>query len=157
MTQAAVSPQDTGTAQRPAVAWPQLRRGVFMVIALFLFLGPAPGQLFGQHSPFLREWIMYSGVGIGMPKGIFSVHDQTGEVTDYTPLQAAGLERYPPISHYKFDRRIFAAEDLSRFAAPLCARLSQDQRLSFDGAVGTRIGWVQVTQDDVCQDQAVLQ
>lgn len=127
-----------------------LRRYVFFTLAAFILLGPAPGQLFGKHSPWLREWVMYSGVGVGLPKGVFTVHDLSGPVSEYTPLQAAGLEQYPQIVHYFFDKRIFEDADLTRFAANTCEALLPGQHLSFDGVVGTRKGWVPMPVANLC-------
>lgn len=140
---------ETRPALRP-LTWTGLRRSAFFALAAFILLGPAPGQLFDQRSPWLREWIMYSDVGVGLPKGVFAVHDASGPVAEYTPLQAAGLERYPRIVHYFFDRRIFEQAHLTRYAADLCETLSPGQRLSFDGVVGTRKGWVPMPVANVC-------
>lgn len=135
----------------PPFVQAQLRRALFTACAMFILLGPAPGQLFGNHSAWLREWIMYSGVGIGIPKGMFTVQGGADDGAVYTPLQAAGLERYPRIAHYSFEQRIFDPSGLARFAAPLCASLSDDQRLAFSGHVGTRQGWEPLADPDVCQ------
>lgn len=134
----------------PTVTLNSLRRCVFFALAAFILLGPAPGQLFDQRSPWLREWIMYSDVGVGLPKGVFIVQDASGPVEQHTPLQAAGLDRYPKITHYLFDRRVHAEADLARFAADLCATLQPGQHLSFEGVVGTRQGWVAMPVTDVC-------
>lgn len=151
MTHVAFTAEDTAPAGARPMAQARYRRGLFIAFALFILLGPAPGQLFGNHSPWLREWVMYSGVGIGIPKGVFTVQDGTNPSLEYSPLQAAGLEQYPRIAHYTFDRRVFDVSDLSRFAAPLCADMSADQRVSFSGYVGTRRGWVPVLANDLCQ------
>jgi hypothetical protein len=106
--------------------------------------------MFGKHSPWLREWIMYSGVGVGIPKGLFTIHDESGPIADLTPLEAADLERYPKITHYYFSGLIGQAADLARFAEPLCSGLPQGQWVSFSGYVGTRQGWAKMRMDDVC-------
>ncbi len=127
------------------------RRRAFLALAAFVLLGPAPGQLFGQHSPWLREWVMYSGVGVGIPKGVFMVHDETGAMAaEYTPLAAAGLDRYPRMTHYYFEGRVWEPAHMARFAALLCSDLSPGMRLSFAGQVGTRQGWAPMPVDDVC-------
>lgn len=145
------STQIEGCTAIPAVmrmeTW---RRLVFYALAGFILLSPAPGQLFGQHYLLIREWVMYSGVGVGMPKGEFVLHDMSGGVTRLTPLEAAGLERYPRTSHYLFATRIFEPQDIARFAAARCADLTPQQRLSFEGVVGTRQGWVAMPVENVC-------
>lgn len=134
-----------GAAARAAV-----RRAAFAAVAAFIFLGPAPGQLFGLHVPLLREWVMFAGVGTGIPKGDFIVRNGEVEVSRHTPLQAAGLAAYPTIHHYQFETRIRTAADIGRFAATLCGTLAPDQRLDFEGVVGTRNGWLAFTNFDVC-------
>ncbi len=126
------------------------RRHAFAALAAFILLAPAPGQLFDQHSPWLREWIMYSGVGVGIPKGVFVVHDETGGTAELTPLAAAGLERFPRIPHYYFEGRVFEPAHLARFATSICADLPVGQRVSFVGDVGTRHGWTAMPVEDVC-------
>ena len=127
-----------------------LRRYAFVGLALLILLSPAPGQLFGQHSAWLREWVMYSGVGVGLPKGLFVVHDEAGIVAEYTPLAAAGLDRYPQIVHYYFPGRIAEPAHLARFATDLCAKIEEGQRISFTGDVGTRQGWMPMSSENVC-------
>ena len=127
-----------------------VRRAAFVAVAAFILLGPAPGQLFGLHSPMLREWVMFSGVGTGIPKGHFIVREYDKEVSRHTPLDAAGLEAYPTFSHYQFEARIWSAADLGRFAAPLCGTLPPDHRLDFEGFVGTRNGWFAFPNADIC-------
>ena len=84
---------------RSSIKW---RRAAFTGLAAFILLGPAPGQLFGLHTIVLREWRMFSGAGIGLLKGRFTVHRATGTVT-MSPLEVAGLPSYLALP---IDRRI---------------------------------------------------
>ena len=53
MTVAYPAPTDApAQTQRSTPTW---RRTAFATIAIFILLGPAPGQLFGVHSMLLRE------------------------------------------------------------------------------------------------------
>ena len=132
---------------RPAIT---VRRAAFCLVAAVIYLGPAPGQLFGLHSPWLREWVMFSRVGEGILDGAFTLVRPDGPVETYTPLEAAGLARYPIVLHYLFPRRVRDAGDLGRFAAPLCARAPAGAAVSFRGAVGDRDGWRPLQAEDVC-------
>lgn len=127
-----------------------LRRYAFVGLALFILLSPAPGQLFGQHSAWLREWVMYSGVGVGLPKGLFVLHDEAGIVAEYAPLAAVGLDRYPHIPHYFFPGLVTEPAHLARFATELCSGIQDGERVSFTGAIGTRHGWTPMSSEDVC-------
>lgn len=126
------------------------RRVAFFGVAAFLLLGPAPGQIFGAHSPFLREWIMFAGVGVGIPKGVFTLHTADGEALPLTPQEVAGVTSYPQIRHYLFDKRVFEDADIKLFSGRICDRATEGERLSFDGFIGTRLGWRAVSVDDIC-------
>jgi hypothetical protein len=127
-----------------------LRRAAFVVLMACIYFGPAPGQLFDAHSPWLREWVMFKGVGSGLPRGAFTVTQADGTVHTYTALEAAGLDRYPLIRHYQFEGRVFATDQLYRFARTLCAEIAATSTVSFDGKVGTVDGWKLAQSDDVC-------
>ena len=45
------------------------RRLAFLLLAGFILLTPALPQLFGVQGMFLRQWTMFSGVGVGLLKG----------------------------------------------------------------------------------------
>jgi hypothetical protein len=126
------------------------RRIAFLAVAALLLLGPAPGQIFGAHSPFLREWIMFAGVGIGIPKGVFTLHAADGAALPLTPPEVAGVTSYPQIRHYLFDKRVFEDIDIKRFAGRICDQAVEGERLSFDGFIGSRLGWRPVSVDDIC-------
>lgn len=123
----------------------------FALLAAFILLSPAPGQLFGAHSPFLREWVMFSGVGVGIPRGDFIVARDGREVARRTPLEALGLAAYPQIRHYAFEERVVEDADLARFARALCEEAGEGGRVGFVGSVGTRQGWRPIEVEDVCR------
>jgi hypothetical protein len=127
-----------------------LRRAVFGVLAAVILFGPAPGQLFGHHSPALREWKMYSGVGVGILRGSFTLREGERAIAAASPLEALGMQRYPRIRHYLFPNMVFAPEDLAPYAATLCAGAAPGQTVIFDGHVGTRQGWRALAADDLC-------
>ncbi len=145
-----------GAASRLSGFQAQARRIGFGLIALFILLAPAAGQVFGVHHLLLREWVMYSDVGVGIPKGEFRIWRDDIAVAQLTPLEALELEAYPPIIHYTFAQRILSDEDFPRFAARLCAALDAYgvDRVSFEGMVGTRLGWRPASHDDLCTTTA---
>jgi hypothetical protein len=136
------------TAQQTSA--PASRRGAFIALALFILLGPAPGQLLGLHSPLFREWIMFSAAGVGLPKGHFTLHRADGAVT-MTPLEVLGLPSYLALP---LKRRIYQATDLKAFAGRICDDSREKARLSFEGSIGTFDGWRALTIDDVCDVSA---
>jgi hypothetical protein len=124
------------------------RRVVFVLLAAFILLGPAPGQLFGIHTMFLREWLMFSGAGLGLPKGHFTLHRADGDRT-MTPLEVAGLPTYLALP---IAQRIYKPSDLRSFASRICDSGGETARLSFQGRVGTFTGWRTLTADDICHE-----
>lgn len=132
--------------------WDRMRRAgraVLMVgLGLLIVLGPAVGQVFGRHTILLREWIMFSGSGVGVLKGSFTLRHADGTATSLTPLAVLGLTRYPSDPPDMFGRLVFSTDDLRVYAARLCA--SPAGVLSYRGSVGTRQGWRPLAVDDIC-------
>lgn len=129
---------------------PAARDLCFAALAAFILAAPAAWQVFGYKSVLLRPWIMYSGVGVGVLKGTFTVHPPDGPAVELTPLDLLDLPAYPAIRHYEFANRVEDAEDMAAFAAPFCAAMVPGGRLSFRGAAGTRQGWQAMEVRDVC-------
>lgn len=124
--------------------------GLVMVLGLFIAFGPAAGQIFGQHYAWLREWVMFSGSGVGVLKGRFTLHHPGGADQPMTPLDVLGLRAYPDTAPDEFDRLVFGLGDLRRDATAMCDRRTDASRLSFEGWVGTRQGWRPLAAEDVC-------
>ena len=129
---------------------PKLRRAAFATVAAFILLGPAPGQLFGVHSMLLREWVMFSAAGIGLPEGRFTLHRADGAVT-MSPLEVVALPSYLALP---LDRRIYEPADLKAFAARICNDARETARLSFAGSIGTFAGRRPLIAHDVCNAPA---
>ena len=89
---------------------------------------------------------MFRGAGVGLLHGEFTLHRAAGTVT-MSPLQAAGLPSYLALP---IDRRIAAPADLKVFAARVCDKLQETERLSFEGSVGTHEGRQALAVHDVC-------
>jgi hypothetical protein len=128
----------------------RLRRVAFGGLAALILFGPAPGQLFGHHSPALREWVMYSGVGVGILRGSFVLQEGERRLATLSPLEALGLQRYPSVRHYQFPHLVRAPEDVAAYAAALCERAAPGQTVAFEGQVGTRQGWREMSSADLC-------
>ena len=148
MTLTCTAPTDAPAhTQRSA---PTLRRAAFAAIAAFILLGPAPGQLFGAHSTLLREWVMFSAAGVGLPEGRFTLHRADGVVT-MSPLEVVALPSYLALP---LDRRIYEPADLKAFAGRICNDARETARLSFAGSVGTSAGRRPLIAHDVCNEPA---
>ena len=124
------------------------RTAAVVVIGAYIVLSPLAKQILGVNTVLLRQWAMFSGVGVGILKGSFEVRGP--EPRSLTPLELLGFDRYPLILHYQFPDRVFRDEDLPRVAARFCATLQPGETVSFDGWVGTRHGWRRLELHDVC-------
>lgn len=133
-----------------------LKRAAFALAASYIALSPALPQVFGWGAPFVRQWTMYSGVGEGLPKGVFTAHYEDGREEQFTPLQARGLDRYPDDFHYTFDARVLRRQDLARWVEDLCTRVPDLTRLSFEGRIGAADGWFVHSDPDLCAGQALV-
>jgi hypothetical protein len=140
------TPVQAPTNSRPSAA--ACRRAAFGFLATFIILGPAPGQLLGLHSIALREWRMFSGAGVGLLRGTFTLHRADGAVT-LSPLEVAGVPRYLDLP---LSRRIFQLNDLRQFANRICNDKSETGRLSFEGSLGVSSGWAPLSVHDVCHE-----
>lgn len=127
--------------QSPALP---LRRTVFAGLSVFILLAPALPQIFGIHSVFLRPWIMYSNVGAGALKGSFTLTLPDRTVSELQPIDLHGGNNYPRY------RPVYGAESLREFAAEFCAGLPEGAALTFEGARGSRHGWIAIGGQDLC-------
>jgi hypothetical protein len=133
-----------------------LKRTLFALVASYIALSPALPQIFGWGAPFVRQWTMYSGVGEGLPKGVFTLHREDGREERLTPLQVRGLERYPDDFHYTFETRVLRGEDLAGWVEHLCSHEPGLARISFEGRIGASDGWIAYSSADLCSSQALL-
>lgn len=133
-----------------------LKRAGFALVISYIALSPALPQIFGWGAPIVRQWTMYSEVGEGLPKGVFTAHYDDGRTQTLTPLQVRGLQRYPDVVHYAFEDRVFSPDQLGVWARELCRGEPQLARLSFEGRIGTCDGWIAHSDQDVCGARALL-
>lgn len=128
----------------------RLRELAFLGIAVFILLGPAAAQVLHYKTFWLRGWVMYSEVGVGVLKGQFHLFSPGEKPRELSPLKVLGLDQYPFLRHYEFDRRVNTPQDLKRFAEAFCNGLRPGQTLSYRGQVGTRQGWRVFEVEDIC-------
>lgn len=124
----------------------------FTAMAAYMLFSPALPQLFGTGAPMVRQWTMFSGVGVGLPKGTFRIEYADGRTEDLSPLEVAGMTRYPvrrPI--YRFDGYAKGPEGLAHFAAATCTTLPEGARLTFDGVLAERRHWTRMEAMRVCE------
>lgn len=122
-----------------------------LLLGGYALFSPALPQVAGIGAPYVRQWTMFSGSGVGVAKGVFSLRAKGQTVRELSPLEAAGLARYPAhVPIYRFDRLISDEADIVRLAEPTCASLEPDQSLWFEGRVGRGLGWAEPQALLVC-------
>jgi hypothetical protein len=130
----------------------ELRAIAFSALALYIGLSPFFVQVAGLDLPFIRPWIMFKEVGVGVLKGEFEFSSKDGAATKLTPLEILGLERYPVEAQtYRFKHLVFTDAGLKEFAADFC-RLHEENYadLSFRGRVGAGASWRPIAASDLC-------
>lgn len=127
-----------------------IKRIGFAGAAVYILLSPALPQLFDIGSPWVRPWTMYSGVGEGLPKGVFTARYESGAEEYLTALQVRDLPRYPNTFHYEFDYWVHDEASFRAFAADFCESRSSLVSLSFEGRVGAPDGWASHQVGDLC-------
>ncbi len=131
----------------------RLRRALFAALAAWILFSPGLAQLAGIELPFVRPWIMFKDVGIGVLKGDFVATSLNGAEVRLTPLQVLGRSRYPiEAQPYRFENRVFADKDVKRFVADYCAR--QEGRIAdlrFEGRVGAGPSWRPLVVGGLCE------
>ena len=131
-------PDDTSrtTIVRPSGPWAALRVAVVLACLAYIWLSPAPKQLFGRpSSDYLRMWVMFSGAGLEVTE-VRYVRVDNGVETQITraELTEAGIPEPK--------RGRFTSEDEAvRIAKRMCREYGADADVRASVRVATRQGW----------------
>lgn len=133
-----------------------LRAAAFSAIAAYIIASPFLVQIAGLNLPFIRPWIMFKEVGVGVLKGEFEFTSKDGSVARLSPLEVLGLDRYPVHAQtYRFKKLVFEDAHIERVVADFCGQRRGDYAgLSFRGRVGAGPAWRPLTADDLCKGGA---
>ena len=130
----------------------RLRAVIFCFFALLIGVGPFFPQVMNTGSPWLRPWVMYAGVGVGVLKGDFTATYADGSSSTLTPLEILNLENYHKLRVFRYSHRVYNEVDLRRVVSPWCAAQSgQLSDLAFRGKVGLGRGWADVDVSGLCE------
>lgn len=129
-----------------------LRTAVFGALAAYILVSPFFVQVLGVDATFIRPWIMFKDVGVGVLKGEFVFTAKDGGVQHLSPLDVLGEERYPVRAQaYRFEKLVFKDEDVARFTSQFCAEHAGDyEDLRFEGKVGAGAAWRPVSIGGLC-------
>jgi hypothetical protein len=136
MTQGAASPK---TRSGAADTWRPLRALVFVLLAVFMLVGPFFPQVLGKRAPFIRQWTMFSKVGLGLADVMFSVRQPDGTYVPVDHYALLGYDRWWEAPHSL--RRIKGVEGVEKTARRLCRRLGPHADLRARVRVAYRSGW----------------
>ena len=130
----------------------KLQKMVVVVCGAYILLSPAFPQLLGVGADYVRFWRMFSGVGLGIMKGTFTLTEADGSHQQLTPLQVLNLERYPDIHFYTFDKIVKDVPAMADVTSEFCnAAVPEGATLSFRGKVGFENGWGTLELASVCE------
>src|SRR5688572_10962580 len=107
-------------------------------------------RVLGGRSPWLRDWLLYRDVGVGLVTARFHVVSDGGEVTvDRFEVLKERRGVVSPISHMRGE------EGLERVCRRLCAALGPGTDLRVRARIATRTGWADI--DDGSHDRCAPQ
>ena len=112
----------------------------FAVFALLMVGGPFYKQVLGGETILLREWTMYSGLGLRVCDVAFYIQEADGrrvpvdryEVLGYASFQEAPMEV----------RRMQGEAEVLAVAYKMQEVLGEDTDLRVDAQIATPVGWV---------------
>jgi hypothetical protein len=125
----------------------RLRLALFVAIAACMIAGPVIEQVFGNRSPLLRSWTMFSGIGIGLIDISFATRSPDGTLV---PLDRFETLRVPRDGKL---RRIEDLNELASIVVDLCTALGLGADLRVKGRQAQRHGWQVFITDEknVCE------
>ncbi|MEL6324272.1 MAG: hypothetical protein AAFQ84_08605 [Pseudomonadota bacterium] len=128
-----------------------LKTTSYFALAAVIGLGPLLPQTFEIGEPWLRPWVMFSRVGVGVLQGEFEANWTDGTTTTLAPLDVIGIRGY--FKWRQADKAVYVQkpDDIYDVVSEFCnGHESRLQRLSFTGRVGGFEGWVPLHSDDLC-------
>lgn len=151
-------PQPAHSGSVPRVSTPpsparlRLRAGLLLGLGGFVLASPAHRAL-GGRSPYLRDWMLYRDVGVGLVQARFLRHTADGHTTPIDRFQTlklpagAGAPRW--LTH------ISGETGLHRVCSQLCAALGPGADLRVHARIATTTGWAELDHGDHdrCQPQ----
>jgi len=125
----------------------RVRAGLFIGIAAFMLISPLHRAL-GGRSPWLRDWLLYRDIGVGLVEAQFAVVDVHGEraVDRFVVLGVPRGRSAADLTHIRGEA------GLHRVCRRLCAALGPGSELRVRARIATTSGWAQIDdgQTDRC-------
>lgn len=116
-----------------------LRAIVFVPLAGFMLFGPFYTQILGNASPYLREWIMFSGLGVGFDEVRFSRLGADGKAEPLDRFELMGYRQRHKAPTWL--TRIPDYDTSLRIGHLLCHRLGDGADVRIESRRATIRGW----------------
>lgn len=116
------------------------RTFAFAAFVVLMVGGPFYKQVLGGETLLLREWTMYSGLGLRVCDVAFYIQEVNGA--------RVPVDRYAVLGYASFQdapmevRRMKGEAGVLAVAHRLQAVLGEDKDLRVDAKIATRVGWV---------------
>lgn len=129
----------------PSPARLRLCAGLLLGLAGFMLLSPAH-RVLGGRSPYLRDWILYRDVGVGLVKARFTTRSADGHERPVDRF--AALKLRPGPSAPRTITHISGEAGLHAVARQLCAALGPGTDLRAHARIATTTGWADLDHGD---------
>lgn len=135
----------------PTSARLRLRAALLLGLGGFILASPAHRAL-GGRSPYLRDWMLYRDVGVGLVEARFYTRDRDGHTTAIDRFAALKLPRSVAP---RWLTHIAGETGLYRVCSQLCAALGPTADLRVDARIATTTGWTDLErgEHDRCRPQ----
>lgn len=117
------------------------RAGLLLALGAFILVSPAY-RVLGGRSPYLRDWMLYRDVGIGLVEARFTRRDADGRERPVDRFAALGLRR--GASAPRTLTHITGEAGLHRVCTQLCAALGPGADLRVYARIATTAGWAEL-------------
>lgn len=126
------------------------RTVAFLLIAIFMLIGPVYRQVMGGDNRFFRNWIMFSTIGVGIVDARFAqLMDDGSEIAlDHHEILAGKYRKTRRSNIWLIQNRYGGARAV---AASLCKVLGPEARIKINSRVATRIGWIRELDGEIVQ------
>lgn len=135
----------------PSPARLRLRAGLLLGLAAFILLSPAH-RVLGGRSPYLRDWMLYRDVGVGLVQARFAVRDADGSER---PIDRFAVLKLRPGPGARKLTHITGEAGLHVVCHQLCAALGPGTDLRVHARIATITGWADLDrgEHDRCRPQ----
>lgn len=130
---------------------PSFKLILFLIITAFIFLGPLYRQVLGGENSIFRNWVMWSGMGIGLYDLRLYSENERGE--KYFINFKSEIKNNYSNAQYRQLRKLRTSIEVLKAVKLVCENHNQKSSISMKLRKATREGWKTVydRNNNVCQ------